>query len=275
MAFGCAPLYIRLAAFLSAVNPSVSLWQLVSQVTLEPPTNLQLQQLRRCRRHRRCRCRDYYTSTTSTSWDIAGITRRYFHHIMFLLPVSRVPFRCYTRACRCLRVSCCLYRGSSSSQAAGLRKLGSFRPSEQLQLRDDIVFSWSSHPKMTSACQFGIFGIFICRKLRFSVGTANVELQEQGGAPTWALNYRQNSVREGLRHTVRIYCRLCVSVIEAKTASGSLTTHGLTLCHRLVKRLILLYHIISSIFRRIFSPDIQYIYASLSFQHTHLNGVNN
>lgn len=31
MAFGCAPLYIRLAAFLSSVNPSVSWWQSVSQ----------------------------------------------------------------------------------------------------------------------------------------------------------------------------------------------------------------------------------------------------
>ncbi|EZA58316.1 hypothetical protein X777_01273 [Ooceraea biroi] len=40
--FGCAPHYIRLAAFLSAVNPSVSCsgsWYL--NVTLEPPTNLQ------------------------------------------------------------------------------------------------------------------------------------------------------------------------------------------------------------------------------------------
>lgn len=38
MAFGCAPLYIRLAAFLSAVSPNVSCggsWYL--NVTLEPP----------------------------------------------------------------------------------------------------------------------------------------------------------------------------------------------------------------------------------------------
>lgn len=147
MAFGCAPLYIRLAAFLSAVNPSVSCGSWYLNVTLEPPTNLQLQQLRRCRRCCRRRCRDYYILTTSTSRDIVGITRQYFHHIMFLLPVSRVPFRCYTRACRCLRVSCdetatlpCSYlnRGSSSSRATGLRKLSSFRSPEELQLRDDI-----------------------------------------------------------------------------------------------------------------------------------------
>lgn len=47
--FGCAPHYIRLAAFLSALNPSISCsgsWYL--NVILEPPTNLQ--QLRRLRR---------------------------------------------------------------------------------------------------------------------------------------------------------------------------------------------------------------------------------
>ncbi|KAG5321744.1 SRRM1 protein, partial [Acromyrmex heyeri] len=40
MAFGCAPLYIRLAAFLSAVNPSVSCGSWYLNVTLELPTNL-------------------------------------------------------------------------------------------------------------------------------------------------------------------------------------------------------------------------------------------
>ncbi|CAL1677318.1 unnamed protein product [Lasius platythorax] len=68
MAFGCAPLYIRLAAFLSAVSPNVSCggsWYL--NVTLEP---LQIFTTSAATRHRR----GCYTSTTSTSSTSQAIT---------------------------------------------------------------------------------------------------------------------------------------------------------------------------------------------------------
>lgn len=178
---------------------------------------------------------------------------------MFLLPVSRVPFRCYTRACR---VSC---DEAASTEVVCHRKPRDFESLAAFAHPSSFNFMMTSFFLIVSSQ--GDVRVSVWNLWNFHLPQATIlrwNRQCRTPRPRWsanlALNYRQNSVREGLRHTVRTYCRLCVSVIEAKTASGSLTTHGLTLCHRLVKRLILLYHIISSIFRRIFSPDIQYIY---------------
>lgn len=85
MAFGCAPLYIRLAAFLSAVNASISCggsWYF--NVTLEPSTNLQLQQPRLL----------HVDNVTVVATSI-----------VLPVPAIRVPLRSYiaSPSCRC----CC------------------------------------------------------------------------------------------------------------------------------------------------------------------------
>lgn len=182
MAFGCAPLYIRLAAFLSAVNPSVSCGSWYLNVTLELPTNLQLQQLRR----RRCR--------SSPRWlrivDTINITRHHRHREAILssrhVPVSRPShesanvYKSPATELHHFHSCSCLNRGSLSSS----REISQLSLKE-FQLRDGIVFS--DRPKVASACQFGLFGTFVYRKLRFSVGTANVKRQEQARASTWRL----------------------------------------------------------------------------------------
>jgi len=96
-----APHYIRLAAFLSAVNPSVSCsgsWY--PNVILEPPTNLQLQQLHRLRpRHRSHRC-----SYSIDNMNVAGSSAIW--HNTFV--TSCLPVFCFSCSSmeQCTRLSC-------------------------------------------------------------------------------------------------------------------------------------------------------------------------
>lgn len=90
MAFGCAPLYIRLAAFLSAVNPSISWWQSVSQ------------------RHLRTADKSSASAATRRR-GIADIATGHFRRIMLLLPASRI------RLWNCVRVSFASVHGSRTS----------------------------------------------------------------------------------------------------------------------------------------------------------------
>lgn len=122
MAFGCAPLYIRLAAFLSAVSPNVSCggsWYL--NVTLEPPQIFNFS--------------SYViaaTTTESTSSTSPDHQRWSFRHIAFLIPASRVP----SWSCaRCLAVQ---YRPSlpTAKDVASVRPATSTEVVCRRELRD-------------------------------------------------------------------------------------------------------------------------------------------
>lgn len=276
MAFGCAPLYIRLAAFLSAVSPNVNCggsWYL--NVTLELPQIFNLSSYvitaattRRQRRQRRRTTSD--TFITSRSWFLllASLPRA----ARDVLPCS-ISTACRTIiACcsRCLFGSCSyLDRGSLSSRATGFRKPCSFRESsEDLQFPDGVI--------LLLACHFGTFGSFISyRELWF------LRWNRWCRSPKSEIErplLLRTSVRNGLRyssgHTVG-HVSAWFRQKQRPVVSLHMTFDSLSLS-QVGEKVILLYDIISTIFRRTFSPDIsRYILSSRfsTYTYTHHNGV--
>jgi len=152
----------------------------------------------------------------------------------------------------------CLNRGSLSSRAARFR---SFRSrSSNFAMASPIVSS-----------QGGIrVSIWTLRNFRLPQATIlhwnrQCQTPRANSSVNLALTYHQNSVWTSI--FFRMYCRSRVGMIEAKTAPGGIPTHGLTLCHRLVKRLILLYHIISDFQADIFVKYLIYTDFSLVSAH--------
>lgn len=213
MAFGCAPLNIRLAAFLSAVNPSINCggsWYL--NVTLEPPTDLRSYAATIAHRHQHHR--------RGTAWDA-------ILHVMFPLPASRVPSRSCVRTC-CLAD---VYVAVSTGHHHRLLRRTSLllvltTLTEVVYHRCRIVESFAAfvRPRISSFSMATTFA-WIQRGINtaasyidgFPIGISDVEVKERGGALPWCLRTAKAQFAKEFNIPRDILSVTCVGMIETKT----------------------------------------------------------
>lgn len=273
MAFGCAPLCIRLAAFLSAVSPNVSCggsWYL--NVTLEPPQIFSFSSY--------VIAAATTTSTTSSSSTTSQDHQRWsFRRITLLIPASRVPSR------SCARRLAVQYRPSpaAATNVAPVRPATSTEVVCRRELRDfESLAAFEDRPKdlqfpdgVSSLSRWHVILGLLEASSRaasydFSVGTADVEVRRAKSSATAHLTPDLGSQRTSI--FFRTYGRSHVSAWfrrkQRPVVSLHMTFDSLSLS-QVGEKVILLYDIISTIFRRTFFRRIFEIYAFLSFQHIH------